>query len=77
MAMNGEDWNIGDVVLILDPSASDRQPPFPQLGLIHDWMDTEKSQAIIHYGKKDGIVKVVNLTSQLDYKIGFSKRENT
>ena len=43
-------FQIGDVVLIADLSASDGQNPFSRLGLITEWMDNLHAQAVICYG---------------------------
>ena len=73
MAMDGLKWKVGDIVLLSDLSASDRQPPFPQLGVIHDWMNPLQSQAIVYYDRSGGHVKTVNrplslLTRQFQWR---------
>ena len=61
MQQKGKGFSEGDVVMILDLSASERQPPYPQLGVINKFMDPLNSQAVIHYGHKNGRYKVVAL----------------
>ena len=56
--LEGGGFTKRDVVLILDLSSSQGQNPFPQLGIIHDFL--APGQAVIHYGFKDGRYKVVN-----------------
>ena len=51
MAADGmRQFAVGDIVLMADFFASDRQPPYPVLGLIHDFMDPLQAQAVVHYG---------------------------
>ena len=69
MQQQGTGFSEGDIVMILDLSASERQPPFPQLGVINKFMDPLNSQAVIHYGHKNGQYKVVNRPLSLISKL--------
>ena len=69
MQQQGTGFSEGDVVMILDLSASERQPPYPQLGVINKFMDPLNSQAVIHYGHKNGRYKVVNRPLSLISKL--------
>ena len=54
MAQKEEGFSVNDVVLILDLSISNHQPPFPALGIVKKFIDKEHGQAEIHYNFKDG-----------------------
>ena len=56
----GEGFSVNDVVLILDLSITNRQPPFPALGIVKKFIDKEHGQAEIHYNFKGGCHSVVN-----------------
>ena len=69
MAVHRAGFSVGDAVMILDLSASDRQPLLVQLEIIHKFMDPQQAQAVIHYGRKNGCVKVVNRPLSLISKL--------
>ena len=65
MATDGMKWQAGDVVMISDLSASDRQPPYPVLGIIHEFMDQLHAQAVVHYGAGKTVNRPLSLLTRL------------
>ena len=57
------------MVLILDLSVTNHQPPFPALGILKKFLDEGHGQAEIHYNFKEGRHSVVNRPISLLSKI--------
>ena len=66
MAADGmRQFAVGDIVFMADFFASDRQPPYPVLGLIHDFMDPLQAQAVVHYGAGRTVNRALLLLTRL------------
>ena len=51
MAVTGKDqFAIGDIVLIADLRISQKQAPYPAVGIIERFVDNLHAQAVIRYG---------------------------
>ena len=51
MAMTGKDqFAIGDIVLIADLSISQKQAPYPAVGIVERFVDDLHAQAVVRYG---------------------------